>query len=225
MNQDSSKDVIVRFSIPVKISALLITIAAIVAFLPLALQAIPGEALAAAFFFLAVPGFFAYLTIVIFTYRLQIGSDRIVTEAFPNPFVRSRQCLFAEISGIEKDKWWSSLSIFRYRIPDSFRITNLETRDAGPMVLLEAVQTRIGRNIFLERVTKSLRVYWKWHTLLVNSILLLGSAWLSIQILRIGGVPDIPDAVRETILVVLFSAAILLALADMFIYRLLNRDN
>jgi hypothetical protein len=225
MNQDSAKDVIIRFSIPVKISVLLITIAAIVVFIPLALQAIPGEALAAAFFFVAVPGFFAYLSIIIFTYRIQICSDRIITEAFPNPFVRSRQCLLAEISGIEKDKWWSSLSIFRYRIPDSFRITNLETREAGPMVFLDAIQARIGRDIFLERVTNSLRRYWKWHTLLVNSILLLGSAWLSIQMMRISGVPYIPDALRGTILVVLFSASVLLALADTFLYRLLNRDN
>ena len=75
----------IRFSIPVKISVLLITIAAVIVFIPLALQAIPGEALAAAVFFLAVPGFFAYLAIVIFTYRIQIGSDRIVHGGFPQP--------------------------------------------------------------------------------------------------------------------------------------------
>ena len=218
------KDVVIRFSLPVKISVLLIALAAIFVFIPLALQAIPAEALAAAVVFLAIPGFFAYLSIIIFTYRIQITPDRIVTEAFPNPFVPTRQCLLAEISGIEKDKWWSSLCIYRYRMPDPFRITNLETRASDPIVFLEAIQTRIGRNIFLERVTDSLRRYWKWHTLLVNSILLLGSAWLSIQMLRIDGVPFIPDALRGTILVVLFSAAVLFAILDTFVYRLLNRD-
>ncbi len=224
MNQESPKDLIIRFSLPVKISVLLITLTALFVYIPLALKAIPEEALAPAVFFLAVPGFFAYLAIVIFTYRIQITLDRIATEAFPNPFVRSRQCLLSEISGVEKDKWWSSLSIFRYRIPNSFRITNLETRDADPIVFLEAIQTRIGRNIFIERVTHSLRRYWKWHTLLVNSVFLLGSAWLCIQMLRIGGVPDIPDYFRGIILAALASAAFLLLIVDTFIYRLLNRE-
>ncbi len=225
MSKDPSKDVVIRFSIPVKISALLIAIVSIIVFFPLALQAIPEEALAASVFFLAVPGFFAYLAFIIFTYRIQITPDRIFTEAFPNPFVPTRQCLLSEISGVEKDKWWSSLRIYRYRIPEPFRITNIETRGADPAVFLDAIQSRIGRNIFLERVTGSFRRYWKWHTLLVHSILLLGSAWLSIQILRLGGVADIPDPVRGIILEVLFLATLLLALVDAFIYRLLNRDN
>ncbi|MBN2083902.1 MAG: hypothetical protein JW748_01670 [Anaerolineales bacterium] len=224
MNQDSSKDLIIRFSWPVKISVLLVTAAALFAFVPLALEAVPEEALGPMVAFLAIPLLFAYLSIVVFTYRIQIAPDRIATEAFPSPFLRSEQCLLAEISAIEKDKWWSTLSIYRYKKPAPFRITPLELREAGPIEILNAVQARIGRDIFLERVTGPLRRIWNWHKLLINAIFLLVSAWLSLQLLEVGGEPDIPDAVRGIVLGGLFIAAILIASVDWFLYRSLNRE-
>ncbi|GEM_PF-6873175 len=224
MNQIPRKDVVIRFSGPVKLSVLLITAAAFMAFMPLALEAVPEEALGAMVVFLAIPVFFAYLSIVVFTYRIQIASDRISTEAFPSPFLRSEQCLLAEISAVEKDKWWSTLSIFQYKKSAPFRITPLELREAGPIEILDAIQTRIGRDIFLERITNPLRRFWKWHKLCITSILLLGSAWLSLQLLAIGGGLEIPDAVRGTVLGVLAIAAILITIADWFLYRSLNRE-
>jgi hypothetical protein len=224
MNQDSSKDVVIRFSTPFKLSVLLITAAALIAFIPPAIQAIPEEALGPMIVFLAVPSFFAYLSIIVFTYRIQITPDRIAAEVFPNPFLSSWQCPLAEISGVEKDGWWSTLSIFCYQKPAPFRITLLELREPGPIEFLDAIQARIGRDIFLERITNSLRRYWKWHKLLVNSIFLLGSTWFSLRLLEIGGVPDIPEAIREPLLGIVSAGIILLGVADWFVYRSLNRE-
>jgi hypothetical protein len=224
MNQDSSKDVVIGFSWPVKLSVLLITVAALFVFIPPAVQAIPEEALGPMVFFLAVPFFFIYLSIIVFTYRIQITPDRIATEVFPNPFLRSWQCLLAEISGVEKDGWWSTLSLFQYKKPAPFRITLLELREPGPIEILAALQARIGRDIFFERITGVLRRYWKWHKLLANSVFLLGSAWFSLRLLEIGEGAEIPDAIREPLPGILFVLILILCVVDWFIYRSLNRE-
>jgi hypothetical protein len=52
----------------------------------------------------------------------------------------------------------------------------------------------------------------------------LGSAWFSFRLLEIGAAQAIPDAVRETVLVVLPTAGFILAVADWFVYRSINRD-
>ncbi|MGB7540257.1 MAG: hypothetical protein WBM17_17075 [Anaerolineales bacterium] len=224
MNRDPSKDAVIRFSIPVKLSVLLITAVTLFVFIPLVLQAIPGEALGPMVVFLSIPVFFTYLSIIVFTYKIQISSDRIATEVFPNPFLRSEQCLLAEISAVEKDRWWSTLSIYQYKKPAPFRITPLELREPGPIEFLEAIRARIGRDIFLERITGSLRRNWKWHKLLVNSIFFLGSALFSLPLLEIGGVPDIPDPIREFVVGSIASAVVILIIVDWFIYRSLNRE-
>jgi hypothetical protein len=224
MKQDPPKNVVVRFSMPVKLSVLPITFAALFIFIPWALQAIPEEALGPLVVFLSVPFFFTYLTIIVFTYRIHITSDRIAAEVFPNPFLNSWQCLLAEISGVEKDKWWSTLSIFQYEKAAPFRITPLELREPGPAEILQAIQARIGRDIFFERIPDSLLQNWKWHILLVNSILLLGSASFSLQLLEIGGGLNIPVAIHEIIIGVFSSIILILLVLDWFIYRSLNRE-
>jgi hypothetical protein len=181
MKQDSSQDLILRFSIPVKASVLLVALAALFVFIPRTLQTIPEEALGPMAVFLAVPVFFLYLSIIVFTYSIRITPDRIAAEVFPNPFLGSWQCRLADISGVEKDKWWSTLSIFQYGEGAPFRIT-------------------------------------------VNTLLLLGSASFSLQLLEIGGVPDIPDAARELVVGSTAIAILFLVVVDWFIYRLLNRS-
>jgi hypothetical protein len=224
MNQDSSKDAAIRFSTPFKLSVLLITAAALFVFIPRALEAIPEEALGAMVVFLVVPFFFMYLSIIVFTYRIQISSDRISTEVFPNPFLRSWQCPLAEISGVEKDGWWSTLSIFCYKRPTPFRTTLLELRESGPIEFLDAIHVRIGRDIFLERITDFLRRYWKWHKLLANSVLLSGSAWISLRLLEIGEGAKIPDAIHEPLPGILLVSILILCVVDWFIYRSMNRE-
>jgi len=223
MKQDSSQDLILRFSIPVKASVLLVALAALFVFIPRTLQTIPEEALGPMAVFLAVPVFFLYLSIIVFTYSIRITPDRIAAEVFPNPFLGSWQCRLAEISGVEKDKWWSTLSIFQYGEGAPFRITPFELRDPGPAELLQAIQARIGRDIFLERIPDTLRRNWRWHTRTVNTLLLLGSASFSLQLLEIGGVPDIPDAARELVVGSMAIAIVFLIIVDWFIYRFLNR--
>jgi hypothetical protein len=225
MNPGSSKDVIIRYGWPIKAAILLLGIAALFAFVPPAVRAIPEEAFGPLIFFLSIPGFLVYLSIVVLTYRIRISSDRIATDAFPNPFLRSAECRFADISAVEKDRWWSTLSIFQFQKPEPFRITSLEILDASPSDILNAIQARIGRDIFLERVTNPLRRGWPWHKRLANAILLLGSVWFSLQLLAIRGILSLAGDVRDTVGLIFSAGILLLLLADWYFYRYVNRES
>jgi hypothetical protein len=225
MDQGTSKEVIIRFGWPVKAAILLLAIAALFVFVPPAVSAIPEEAFGPLFFYLSIPAILVYLTIVVLTFRIRISSESISSEAFPNPFLRSAECRFADISAVEKDRWWSTLSVFQFLKPEPFRITSLEILDASPSDILNAIRARIGRDIFLERVTNPLRRGWAWHQRLANAILLLGSLWFSFQLLARRGGLSLAGDVRDTVGLIFSAAILLLLLADWFFYRYVNRES
>jgi hypothetical protein len=224
MQPDASKEIVFRFTAPFKASVLLVTAAALFTFVPLAVRAIPEEALGPLVIFLSIPAFLVYLSVIVLTYRIQISSDRIAADAFPNPFLRSAECRFEDISAIEKDRWWSALCIFQYQKSEPFRISALEILDGSPADILEAVKARIGRDIFLERITLPLRRGWQWHKRLVNAMLFLGAARFSSQFLTIGRGLNLTKDVRDTVDLIFAAAILLLLPVEWFFYRYVNRE-
>ncbi len=225
MHQEQWKDVVIRFCLPFKISVLLITFTALFVFIPPAVQAIPAEALGPMIFFLAIPAVLVYASFFVFTYQLRITTDRIAAEAIPNPFLHSFQCMYADISAIEKDTWWSSLCIYRFKEYEPFRISFLELLDGSPADLLDEVKARIPRDVFIERPSDLMRRIWKWHRLLTNVMVLLAVGWFSVQLLEAGGVLAIAPMDRATVPAVLLVACLILGFADWLIFRSINRDS
>jgi len=224
MKNEQSADVVIRFSMPFRIAILLITLTAVLVFIPPAVQAIPMEIFGLIFILVLIPGVLAYASFFVLTYQIQIKSNTIAAEAIPNPVMRSFQCKFADMSGIEKDSVWSNVIIYRFREAEPYRIMNMEFLDAGPILLLDEIKARLPGDIFIARITDSLRRWWKWHRLLANSILLLGAVWFSIRLLSAGGMLAFTRIQWDPILTILLVALLIMGIPDLLIIRLINRD-
>jgi hypothetical protein len=224
MKNEPTSDLIIRFSVPFRIAVLLITLAALWVCIPLAVQTIPMEAFGYLFVLVLFPGVLVYGSFFVFAYQIQIKDDRIAAEAVPNPFLHSFQCRYADISGIEKDTGWSNLFIYRFREPEPRRILTMDILDASPILLLEKFTAYLPGEIFIERITNSLRRWWKWHKLLINIILLLGAGWFSIGLLDAGGMLRFMRIPWEPVITTLIVAAFVAAIVDLLIIRIMNRE-
>ncbi len=207
-----------------RIAVLVVTLSALLVCIPRALQAIPAEAMGLLVLFLLFPALLVYGSFYLFTFQLTIKPDRLAVESIPNPFRTRFQCGYADISGIEKDEGWSSLSVFRFKESEPCRIPRLELLESNPADLLDEIKTRISAEVFTERTTGSLRRWWKWHKLLTNCILILGAGWLSLQLLNMGGMLDFARIPWTPVLTVLLEALVAAGFLDLLIIRFLNRD-
>jgi hypothetical protein len=224
MKSEPAKNVIIRFSIPFRIAVLLVTSAALLVCIPLILQTIPLEAFGYLFVLLLFPGILVYGSFFVLTFQLKFENDRLAMEAIPNPFVRSFQCRYAEISGVEKDTGWSTFSIYRFREPLPYRISYLEVLEGSPIILADEIKTRIPENIFIVRVTGTLRRWWKWHKLLFGSILLLSACMFAFSLLEINGLLDFVPVDWHSITPFFWLGIIFLIILDLAVIRMLNRE-
>jgi hypothetical protein len=224
MSQNQPNDIVIRFGAPFKLSVLLLTVAALGAYLPLAIQAIPHEALGAMIVFLLLPAVSVYAAFCVFSFIIRLTADRIVVEVIPNPVLRAFQCRYAEMSGIEKESGWSVLAIYRFNEAMPFRISGLELLEGSPAGLLEQIKSRLPGEIFLQRITERLRLGWPWHRRLANFMILAASAWFSFQILDAGGVIDPTPSLNASLVTLLVIAAAVVGAAEWVIIREMNRD-
>ncbi len=224
MNQNPPDDITVRFCLTFKLAVLALASAVLVVCLPRAVQAIPAEAMGLMAFYLAVSAFFFYLALFAFSFALRIGPDRIAAEAVPNPFLRRFQCRYADISGIEKEIGWSTLAIYRYREAEPFRIPGLEFLDGSPVRLLEQFERRVGREIFLQRITLPLRRLWPWHRGIANFLILSACVWFAVLILEVGGVLSLGPGTLGALTAVFTGAVVAAAITEGLLLRFMNKD-
>jgi hypothetical protein len=224
MAAESTRDIVIRFSLPFKIAALLVTGASLVVYVPLALQAVPREALGPLVFFLAVPALFIYASFFALTFQLRVGEDGITAEAVPNPLVRSFRCRYADISGIEKDVWWSTLLIYRFKQPEPFRIPHLEILEGSPAALLEEIRSHLPADAFVERTTVFLRRGWKWHRLLAGILVLLAAVGICLLLLDGGGAITVEPDAHAYAYAALAAGLAFFGSLDWITYRMINSE-
>jgi hypothetical protein len=223
MKSEKTDSVVIRFSVAFKTVVFLITLAALLVCLPLALQAIPAEAFGYLFILVLLPGILVYFSFLVGTYQLHIQPDRIAAEAIPNPFLRTFQCPFAGVSGIQKDTGWSDLLIYRFHEAEPYRIKYMEFLDANPVLLLEEITSRLPADIFMVRATDSLRRWWKWHRLLMHAVLLLFAGWACLRLLSGAGALAAIRLPWDGVSIVLLVAAFAAGLLDFGINWMMNR--
>jgi hypothetical protein len=225
MNQVQTKDIAIHFSLPFRIAVLLVTGASLLVHVPLAIRAIPEEALGPLVFFLAVPAFFVYASFFALTFQLQIKDSLIAAEAIPNPLVRPFHCKYADISGIEKDVWWSTLLMYRFEEPEPIRIPYLEFLEGDPARLLEEIRERLPADAFIERTTVSLRRGWKWHRLMTSILILLAAGGGCLLLLDAGGAMALDQTARVYAYSSTAAALAFFGFADWIAYRMINRES
>ncbi|MBN1440057.1 MAG: hypothetical protein JW929_11665 [Anaerolineales bacterium] len=223
MPNDSAQEIVVRFSAPVKISALLIAASSAVLSLPVAVRAIPQEAFGPLFVFLAFPAGLAYLALVVFARRLRVTADRIAAEGVPNPFWPSFECRFADMTGIQKEGGWSSLAVYKFMKTNPLPIANLELLDRGPAELLEEVRQRVPAEKFIEPVPSSLRSRWTVHRWNASAAILLAAAWISLQLLEAGPLVSFEQTGYAFLDSLLLTAGLILGFGDFLLLQFINR--
>ena len=100
----------------------------------------------------------------------------------------------------------------------------MEILEGSPARLLEELKTRTPGEVFIERITDPLRRWWAWHRLLINILLLLLAAWLSLSLLSTVGTLAFPADPWDAVLLLLLVSAFATGFLDLAILRMMNRE-
>jgi hypothetical protein len=219
-----STDVVVRFSLPVRVAVLLIALAALLVCIPRALQAIPAEAVGALLFYLLVLGLLIYGAVFILTYQIEIKNEKLVAEAVPNPFAPAFQCNYSEISRLDQESNCLQLLIYRFRETEPYRILHMDLFQGGPIPMLEAISRRVPEEKIFFRIPKTLRRLWKWYSCLEGSALLLSACLIAILMIDSGGLLAFLRIDWGIVKIIFFTAALVLFAIDWIILTISNRN-
>jgi hypothetical protein len=218
------KEIILRYDLPLRAGILLVTAAAILACIPPAIRAIPGEATGMMLLYLLPPGILVYASWFVFSYRIRIQEDGVFVEAIPNPFAPRFHCRYQDISRIEKGENCLYLDIYLFRKAGACQIPNMNLLEGGPLRIVEEFRKRIPEDRFFYRSVDRVKTYWRGYSLLDGLLLVLGAGWATLLLLHGGGMSAFFLIQWPTVESNLFLAILLLLAVEGLLLRAMNHD-
>jgi hypothetical protein len=219
---DASQTLVIRYSPAVRIAALLVTAAALAAFLPPAVRSIPLDAFGLLVLYLIPPAACLYGALFVLTYQIRIGSDGVSVEGFPNPVSGLFRCRFADLSRMEAGENFLSLNLFRYHFAAPHRIPHLDWLEGGPIRLARTLADRAPAEKFFYRVPPPLPRIWKLFSFLESAALLLISLLAAVLLLEGAGLLVFRSVNWMAVKTALSIGAVVLLLADLLLLGVSN---